>query len=192
MNDYLSNILFFIVPLIFFFVADRTIKVFRGEELQGSWMSNLVSFKPPTFGEFQIRAKAAKIKLWLCLPIIACNILDKTMTLLGQPAEYWKTSYNLVNELNPIAHRLLTIHPLAFVISAIPELIIISILIILLPTRISKSVSVFYTIGSSKAFYNWMINSLNSSWLIANLMLVIPSFVLVYAFERLSKNKNSD
>jgi hypothetical protein len=191
MNDYFSNILFFVAPLIFLFIADRAVNGFEGVELQGSWTSNLLRFKLPTFEDLRLKTNPVKNKLWLCLPIIVCNVLDKTVTLLGQPVEYWNSSYTIVNEWNPVARLLLTMHPLAYIISAIPELIIISILIILLPTRISKSLSIFYTIGSAKAFYNWMINSLNSGWIIPNLLLVIPSFLLVYAFEKVPENKIS-
>src|SRR3990172_6511852 len=99
-------------------------------------------------------------KLWLCLPAIAGGILDTTVTLMGQPAEYWRTSYTLANEGNPLAIGFITFHPLAFVGYALVELVVVSLLIIMLPGRVSKVLSAFYTIGSTIQFYNWMFGHL--------------------------------
>ena len=123
-------------------------------------------------------------RLWLCVPIIITDILDATVTMLGQPSEYWKGSYNLVSEFNPFARWLLTIHPTGIVIYTILDIAVISTLIIFLPLMISKTLSAFWAIGSAKAIYNWLVGPLHMGWWISNLVILIPTIILVYAFEK--------
>jgi hypothetical protein len=133
----------------------------------------------------------SKSRLWLFFPVIVACILDVSLTLLGQPAEYWITSFRVVNEANPVSHLLLTMHPLAFVLYNICELLIVCVLIMALPLIVSKTISVFYTIGSAKAIYYWMAGSLHYSFFVSNLVLIFPAIILVCAFEKASEYKNS-
>src|SRR5512138_463266 len=93
-------------------------------------------------------------KLWLCLPPIVGGLLDTTVTIMGQPTEYWNVSYTLANEANPIGRWFITMHPLAFVGYALLEMVIVSLLILLFDASVSKVLSAFYTIGSINQFYN--------------------------------------
>jgi hypothetical protein len=112
------------------------------------------------------------------------EIFDATVTLLGQPDEYWRGSYYQVNEFNPVAHWALTIYPLVFVGYVIAECAFVSLLIIVLPLTLSKIFSTAWTIGSAKAIYNWLAGSLHAGWWISNFALFIPAIILVYACER--------
>ena len=51
----------------------------------------------------------------LCLPPILFAALDYSLTLFGQPVEYWSGHYNQTNEASPFLDYLLRIHPLAYV-----------------------------------------------------------------------------
>jgi hypothetical protein len=135
-------------------------------------------------GRQQMKINPLKGRLWLCIPIIITDLLDATVTMLGQPPEYWKGSYNLVSEFNPFARWLLTIHPIGIAIYTILDIAAISTLIILLPLMISKTLSAFWAIGSAKAIYNWLVGPLHMGWWISNLVILIPSIILVYAFEK--------
>ena len=42
--------------------------------------------------------------LGLCLPALAFAVLDGTLTLAGQSAEYWGGAYARVNEASPTFH----------------------------------------------------------------------------------------
>ena len=128
-----------------------------------------------------------KSKLWLCLPAITAEIFDATVTLLGQPDEYWKGSFYQVNEFNPMAHWALTIHPLVFAGYVIAECTFVSLLIVILPLTLSKIFSTAWTIGSAKAIYNWLAWTFHLGWWISNLALFVPAIILVYAFERCQK-----
>lgn len=127
-----------------------------------------------------------KSRLWLCLPIIVADILDGTETLLGQPAEYWNGSRNLVNEFNPMARWFLEIHPAALLIYVIFDLLIVSTLIMILPLTIAKIFSVFWTMSGAIGLYNWLAGPLHMGWWKSNLATLIPTIILVYALERAS------
>ena len=130
-----------------------------------------------------------RARLWLCIPIIITDLADATVTMLGQPAGYWQGSYELVNEFNPVARWLLTIHPLGIVIYIILDIAVISMLIILLPLMISKTLSAFWAIGSAKAIYNWLVGPLHMGWWFSNIVILIPTVILVYAFEQASAHQ---
>jgi hypothetical protein len=141
-------------------------------------------------GKLNMRINYQKNRLWLCLPVILTCLMDVAITLSGQPAAYWISSYRVVNEANPLSYWFLTMHPLAFVLYSIYVLLIVSLLIIALPEIASKSISVFYTIGSAKAIYYWMVGTLHQGFWVSNLLLIIPAIVLVYAFEKASGHKS--
>ena len=143
-------------------------------------------------GKLNMRVNYQKSRLWLCLPVILTCLMDVAITLSGQPAAYWISSYRVVNEANPVSYWFLTMHPLAFVLYSIYVLLIVSLLIIALPEIASKSISVFYTISSAKAIYYWMVGTLHQGFWISNLLLIIPAIVLVYAFEKASGHEKSD
>jgi hypothetical protein len=142
-------------------------------------------------GKLNMRINYQKSRLWLCLPVILTSLMDVAFTLSGQPAAYWISSYRVVNEANPLSYWFLTIHPGAFVLYSIYVLLIVSLLVIALPEIAAKSISVFYTIGSAKAIYYWMVGTLHRGFWLSNLLLIIPAIVLVYAFEKASAHKNS-
>jgi hypothetical protein len=142
-------------------------------------------------GKLNMRINYQKSRLWLCLPVILTCLMDVAVTLSGQPAAYWISSYRVVNEANPVSYWFLTIHPLAFILYNIYELFVVSLLIIALPEIVSKLISVFYTIGSAKAVYYWMVGTLHQGFWVSNLLLIIPAIVLVYAFEKASGHKSS-
>ncbi len=127
-----------------------------------------------------------KGRLWLCVPIIITDLIDVTVTMLGQPAEYWKGSYNLVREFNPFARWFIVIHPVGAVIYIVLDIVMISMLIIVLPLMISKILSAFWAIGSAKAIYNWLVGPLHMGWWISNAVILIPTIILVYAFDKAS------
>ena len=65
-------------------------------------------------GKLNLRMNYPKRRLWLCLPVMVTCVLDVAVTLAGQPAEYWISSYIVVNEANPVSYWLLTMNPGAF------------------------------------------------------------------------------
>lgn len=136
-----------------------------------------------------VKFNITKSRLWLCLPIIAADILDGTETLLGQPSEYWNGSHNLVNEFNPMAHWFMTTHPAALFIYVVPDFLTVSILIMVVPLTLAKTLSVFWTISGAIGLYNWLAGPLHMGWWISNIVTLIPAIILVYALDKASVEK---
>ena len=132
-----------------------------------------------------------KNRLWLCLPIIITDLLDLTAIMLGQPAEYWQGSYNLVIEFNPFARWFMVIHPLGALVYILLDIAVVSFLIIVLPLMFSKVLSAFWAIGSAKAIYNWLVGPLHMGWWISNLAILIPTIILVYALDKATTNQSN-
>ncbi len=80
-------------------------------------------------------------RLWLCLPATVFCAADGCITLWGQPAAYWSDGFTTVNEWNPLAAWLLTIHPLAFAVAGVPYLLLVAGMILLLPRRWAAAVA---------------------------------------------------
>jgi hypothetical protein len=74
-------------------------------------------------------------RLWWCLPAVALCAADGFLTLWGQPAAYWSSGFAVVREGNPLAAWLLTIHPLAFAVSAVPYLLVVVGTVLIAPRR---------------------------------------------------------
>ncbi len=55
-----------------------------------------------------------KRRIWLCVPPFVLCMLDQSITLFGQSAEYWAGNRSVANEANPWFLWLLRQHPLAF------------------------------------------------------------------------------
>ena len=137
-----------------------------------------------------MKISITKSRLWLCLPIIITDLLDVIVTMLGQPAEYWKGSYYLVREFNPFARWFMVIHPLGALVYILLDIAAVAFLIIVLPATLSKVLSAFWAIGSAKAIYNWLVGPLHMGWWISNLVILIPTIILVYAFDKASANQS--
>jgi hypothetical protein len=136
-----------------------------------------------------MRLSITRDKLWLCLPIIVAELLDSSVTMLGQPAEYWKGSYQLVNEFNPFARWFMVIHPLGAIFYILLDIAAICLMVFILPLTLSKVLAAFWTIGSAKAVYNWLAGPLDMGWWISNIVLLVPAILLVYAFEKAAVNQ---
>lgn len=128
-------------------------------------------------------------KLWLCIPVIITDLIDITVTMLGQPAEYWNGSYDLVREFNPIARWFMVLHPAGALVYIILDILMISLLIIVLPMLLSKILSAFWAIGSAKAIYNWLVGPLHMGWWMSNLVILIPTTILILALDKASGNQ---
>lgn len=80
-------------------------------------------------------------RLWWCLPTFVLGPADGVLTLWGQPAAYWSDGFVEVNEVNPLAALLMSIHPLAFAASGVPYLLLVLGIVILLPRRWAAAVA---------------------------------------------------
>lgn len=58
-------------------------------------------------------------RYWLLLPALVCYVADIGLTLGGQSPAYWRGDRGRVEEINPLAGWLLSVHPVAFLAAAV-------------------------------------------------------------------------
>ena len=58
-------------------------------------------------------------RVWLCLPPSVLYTLDVGITLAGQEPAWWCGGTRAIHEANPLAYRLLAMHPAVFVVLAV-------------------------------------------------------------------------
>jgi len=86
-------------------------------------------------------------KLLLLLPPVVSAIVDATLTLCGQADGYWARTQVPIYEVNPIGYYLLSLSPLAFIAGISVWILVVVLVLLLAPTRISKwmSLAIFLT-----------------------------------------------
>ncbi len=95
--------------------------------------------------------------LGLCIaPLLFC-LLDVTLTLVGQTAEYWRGGYHAhVIEGSPTPHFLLSIHPLAFVAGMLVWIMSFLGLLLLLPETLALILSIAIVMGHAVGAATWI------------------------------------
>jgi hypothetical protein len=123
-------------------------------------------------------------RVWLCVgPVFFC-LLDAFMTLNGQPAAYWNGDYGQVNELNPIARVMLTLHPLAFVILVCVALMVACTLIILLRESLARPLAFVPHFGHTIGAASWMaIEWGGTGWVVGVLLLCFSRLLLEWTWK---------
>lgn len=96
-------------------------------------------------------------RLWWCLPVLVLSAADGLITLWGQPEAYWSSGFAVVNEANPLAAWLLTVHPLAFAASGVPYLLLVLVVVLLLPRRWAAGVAVVIASSHALAVGAWCV-----------------------------------
>jgi hypothetical protein len=95
--------------------------------------------------------------LGLCLPPLAFSVLDGSLTLIGQSAEYWAGAYARVNESSPTFNHLLAAHPLAFAAGLLGWMAVFVGIILLLPDTFALVVSIAVTLGHAVGAATWVL-----------------------------------
>jgi hypothetical protein len=94
--------------------------------------------------------------LGLCLPPILFCVLDFTLTLVFQPAEYWQGDRAQIIEGSPTFHYLLTVHPAAFVFGVLVWIAIFIALLLLLPDTPALITSIAIVFGHTAGTAAWL------------------------------------
>jgi hypothetical protein len=96
--------------------------------------------------------------LGLCIaPLLLC-LLDNTLTLVGQPAEYWAGDRSKVDEDSPTFNHLLQISPLADIAGVAVWMGVFVAIILLLPDTPALIVSIAVTIGHTSGAASWILD----------------------------------
>jgi hypothetical protein len=94
--------------------------------------------------------------LGLCLPPVLFCVMDFTLTLAGQPAEYWEGDRTRIIEGSPTFHYLLTVHPAAFVVGVLVWIAIFVVLLLLLPDTPALITSIAIVLGHTAGTAAWL------------------------------------
>ena len=93
----------------------------------------------------------------LCIPPIVLCILDQSVTLIGQRADYWRGHYQLAVEGSPPFYWLLTHHYLAFEAGIAVWIALFSLVILLSPRWLAMAVSIAIVIGHTWGTATWLL-----------------------------------
>jgi hypothetical protein len=116
--------------------------------------------------------------LGLCLPPLAFAVLDGSLTLAGQSAEYWSGAYARVNEASPTFHDLLAIHPLAFAGGFLGWMAVFVGLILLLPDTLALIVCLVVTLGHTVGAATWIVWRFNYGYQACNGLFLLAAVSL--------------
>lgn len=116
--------------------------------------------------------------LGLFLPPLLFCLLDWTLTLLGQPPDYWAGKYSDVREVSPTFHSLLTCHPLAFLLGVLVWIGVIFCLTALLPDTLALSASMAATFGHAGGASSWLAQNAAYGYQLQNATFVAAALVL--------------
>jgi hypothetical protein len=94
--------------------------------------------------------------LGLCLPPILFCVLDFTLTLVCQPAEYWQGDRTRMIEGSPTFHYLLSIDPAAFVVGVLVWIALFVALLLLLPDTPALITSIAIVFGHTAGTVAWL------------------------------------
>jgi hypothetical protein len=94
--------------------------------------------------------------LGLCLPPMLFCVLDFTLTLVWQPAEYWHGDRTCIIEGSPTFHQLLTISPAVFVVGVLVWMALFVSLLLLLPDTPALLTSVAISFGHTAGTAAWL------------------------------------
>jgi hypothetical protein len=92
----------------------------------------------------------------LCLPPILFCVMDFSLTLIFQPAEYWQGDQTRIIEGSPTFHFLLAVHPAAFVIGVLAWMAIFVALLLLLPDTFALTASIAIVFGHTAGTAAWL------------------------------------
>ena len=105
-------------------------------------------------------------RTWLLVPAAGLLAADVTLTLAGQPPEYWGGDRSAVNEANPVARPLLAVGPEVFLVAAAVWLVAVSVVVLLWRHRAAEWTAVALAVGHAVAGACW-VGRQGGWWLLA-------------------------
>ena len=95
-------------------------------------------------------------RYWLCAPPLVLFLIDISLTLWGQPADYWAGNYQAAREGSPEVRRVMQIHPWLLSLLILAWMGVIIVLVTLLPTVLAEYFSAAVTIGHTIGASSWI------------------------------------
>jgi hypothetical protein len=114
----------------------------------------------------------------LCLPPMLIGILDGSITLVGQPAEYWAGNYSRAVEGNPTFYGMMIISPWAAVALFAIWMGLCVGLILLLPDTLALIVSIAVTLWHSVGAATWLLFHFRCSYQTCDALFLFTAVLL--------------
>ena len=135
-------------------------------------------------GIWQIR------RLSLCIPPILLFILDITLTLLGQPEEYWAGNYDMARERSPEVRRVMQTDPVLLFVMIAVWIGVIVFLIRVLPQTLAELFSVATTVAHTAAASSWLRIFVEHSYQLKIAISIVSGCLIVFSL-RANKRESS-
>jgi len=116
--------------------------------------------------------------LGLCVPPLLLCLLDNTLTLVGQSAQYWAGNYLRVNEGSPTFHHLLQTHPAAFLAGSTLWAAVFVGGILLLPDTLALIVSMAVTFGHTVGVAIWLLYTFHYGYQMCNAVFLLSAILV--------------
>jgi hypothetical protein len=114
----------------------------------------------------------------LCVPYLAVMVADGGVTLLGQPAEYWRGDRDRVVEWSLTFNDLLRTGPVALVAGLLCVAAMVCVLILLLPRTLAMGTALAAIIGHTWGTATWLPAYFRFSYAQCHLFFICVAFFL--------------
>ena len=123
-------------------------------------------------------------RFWLLLPALTLYSADITLTLVGQPSEYWAGDYSGVVEYNPIVYLLLAYHPTAFAGAALVWGAAVGTFVLVARRPLAWWAGAVLALGSAVGGSSWLARQGTVDWALAVAYLVAASWLTGVCWRR--------
>jgi hypothetical protein len=125
-----------------------------------------------------------KRRCWILLPALVLYCLDISLTLIGQPADYWAGDWAKTSEINPIAYPLLAAGAICFAVAAVLWAAAFSTFILLARLSIARIVAYVIAFGHAIGAATWLVRHGVMGWIAAVALLVAAAWFTSYCSNR--------
>ncbi|MCA9060686.1 MAG: hypothetical protein KDA85_19375 [Planctomycetaceae bacterium] len=110
-------------------------------------------------------------------PAFAC-VTDASLTLYGQPAEYWAGDTSVANEMSPEPRKLLAISPAIFLLAVVGWISALAFLVVCTRRLTATVLSCSVTIAHASGAATWILWSLQYGYQLTILLQLVSGTIL--------------
>jgi hypothetical protein len=126
---------------------------------------------------------------WLCLPVAFLGLAFYIVQIWAQRPAYWQGDYAAAWSWSPVYRWTMSIHPAAFLGQGVVEIMLFSIIIILIPIRLSRVFSTWAALSYTLGTASWLRVS-TSYWLLFSLVFV-PAILISWSIQQSLRGQQS-
>jgi hypothetical protein len=116
---------------------------------------------------------------WLCVAPVTLFLIDISLTLWGQPAEYWAGEYRRALEGSPEVRRVMRIHPVLLYVMICVWIAVIVVLVQILPRLLAEFFAASVTIGHATCGSTWIPRLFTNSYQLRIALAILAGCLLI-------------